>query len=138
MSPRDRLFPCCAALLLSILSLPGCGGPDGPPRYEVSGMVTYNGQPVPVGYIHFVPDASQGNQGPATEVEIRDGRYATPSGKGTVSGPHRVTIHGQDGVAFDSPEGRIESGRPLFPSYETSVDLPQDNAVQNFAVASGR
>jgi len=125
--------------VLTVLAfLPGCGGSDGRPRYEVSGAVTYNGEPIPVGYIHFVPDTSQGNHGPATEAEIRDGRYATPYDKGTVGGPHRVTIYGQDGVAFDSPEGRIESGRPLFPSYETSVDLPREDFQKDFTVQQER
>jgi len=135
-----RALPLPAALIIvaAFAFLPGCGGSDGPLRYEVSGTVTYNGEPVPRGYIHFVPDASQGNQGPATEAEIVDGRYETPTSKGAVGGPHRVTIHGQDGVAFDSPEGRIESGRALFSSYETSVDLPRDESVRDFEVAPVR
>src|SRR5262249_42906613 len=34
------------------LALTGCGGPT---LYTVSGTVTYNGEPIPEGYIAFVP-----------------------------------------------------------------------------------
>ena len=38
-----------AALCAVTAAACGCGGSDGPPRYEVSGAVTYDGRPVPKG-----------------------------------------------------------------------------------------
>lgn len=70
---------------------------DRPRRYELSGQVTFKGQPVPVGTIVFVPDESKGNRGPGTSAGIADGRYRTPLGQGTIGGPHKVRLSGYDG-----------------------------------------
>lgn len=54
---------CCLTVLT--LSLAGCGGGnDGPERFAVSGRITFEGQPVPMGFIKFTPETSQGNFGP--------------------------------------------------------------------------
>jgi hypothetical protein len=50
-----------------ILISAGCGS-SGPPRYHISGKVTYGGQPVAAGSVMLVPDTSQGNTGPAVSV----------------------------------------------------------------------
>jgi hypothetical protein len=50
MTYRPRLL----RLTLAGLFLAGCG-PSGPPTYEVSGTVTWNGQPLPAGDITFEP-----------------------------------------------------------------------------------
>lgn len=110
----------------------GCGRSDGPQRYDLSGLVTYAGQPVPAGMIVFAPDHEAGNEGPGTVVEFTDGRYRTPRGRGTVGGPHVVRIIGYSG----EPEGGDDSTgvRPLFEEYETRVDLPHRNASHDFEI----
>ena len=113
---------------------PGCGGASGPARYPLSGTVTYDGEPVPVGFIHFVPDVERGNSGPAAGAAIERGRFSTPRGKGTVGGPHRVVIEGYDGVPFDSPEGPQPSGQSLFPGFHTHAELPLHAATIDFPV----
>ena len=120
--------------LLAVMIASGCGRSDGPHRYEVSGRVTYQGKPVPVGTVQFVPDTSKGNSGPATAAVIDQGRYCTRPGKGTVGGPHVVIVAGSDAIAFDSPEGRQLEGMPLFSAYRTHVDLPNESCVQDFDV----
>lgn len=42
-------------LAVAVLSLVGCG-PSGPVTYPVSGTVTFDGQPLPEGFITFVPE----------------------------------------------------------------------------------
>lgn len=135
-SPQHGLFlrGVLAAGLLSLLA--GCGGPAGPPRYELSGKVTYGGQPVPAGSIMFAPDKSQGNDGPGASVEIKDGVYRTRPGEGTIGGPHAVTINGFDGKAFQ-PAGIPEinpMGQPLFVNFQTKVDLPKQSSTRDFAI----
>lgn len=111
-----------AALLLTLLS-GGCGSPEGLMRYDVSGTVTHNGTPVPQGVIQFLPDSTKGNQGPAANANIVDGKYDTSvSGKGTIGGAHVVVINGFDGNA--RPDEELPYGKPLFPEFRTSVDLP--------------
>src|SRR5262249_49969161 len=101
---------------------------------HVSGTVTYQGKPVPVGQIVFEPDASAGNSGQAAFAKIKDGHYDTRlDGQGTLGGPHQVRIHGRDGV----PRGELLSGMQLFKDYNTKVDLPKADAKQDFEVPAG-
>jgi hypothetical protein len=125
--------PVAAGLILAA----GCGGPDGPPRYDLSGTVKFNGRPVPAGYIVFEPDTSQGNAGPGTQADIRDGHYETPPEQGTIGGPHVITISGFDGVAFEDGPMRNPLGRPLFASFQTTEDLPKEAATKDFTVPPG-
>lgn len=62
-----KLFVC----LLSALAV-GCGGPRGPKTYDVSGNVTFDGQPIKKGYIIFQPTSAEDR---AAGGEIVDGRY---------------------------------------------------------------
>jgi hypothetical protein len=132
-------FNATAAVLLAVLSAlvsaAGCG-PAGPRRHEVSGQVTFQGQPVPVGVIRFLPDTKQGNAGPAGFAAIENGRYDTAAtGRGTVGGPHEVVISGYDGKA--DPAVELMQGAPLFPDYRKGVDLPEEPATLDFQVTSG-
>lgn len=67
----------------------GCGS-SGPPKAEVSGTVTIDGEPVEHGTIAFIP--AEGTQGPVSGATIQDGAYETPPGGGPVPGMHRVEI----------------------------------------------
>jgi hypothetical protein len=109
----------------------GCGGNEGPPRYEVSGSVTYDGQPVPAGEVTFEPDASQGNQGPGSIAQIKDGQYRTERNSGVVGGPYIVRIVGFDG----RPAGESLIGTPLFDEpHETTVEFPKQNTTHDFHI----
>ncbi len=111
----------------------GCGGDgDGPPRFDVSGRVTFNSQPVPFGRVVFDPDTAAGNKGPQGFAEIRDGSYDTRSGRGSIGGPHIVRI---TGFGTDPKTGNEDNPVPaLFPEYQTKVDLPKAKATQDFDV----
>jgi hypothetical protein len=59
------------ALAVAIGVVTGCGG-DRPPAYaNVSGTVSYNGQPLPKGQITFSTDGR-----PPTMMDIADGKFA--------------------------------------------------------------
>lgn len=126
---RRRLNLALAAALLVLLA--ACGS-DGPARFDVAGQVTFRGKPVPAGTIIFEPDATKGNDGPQGMATIENGRFnSAQGGRGTVGGPHHVTILGCDGVNVSetSPQGK-----PLFPPHVTSADLPKQRATLDFAV----
>lgn len=117
-------------VLGAMLFLAGCGD-SGPPRYHISGKVTYGGQPVPAGSVMLTPDTSQGNTGPAASVAIKAGQYdSNAEGVGHVGGPHVVTITGMDGNA--SPE--FPQGMLLFPEYQLNLDLPKEDSQQDLEV----
>ncbi len=116
------------AVSTAVVFLAGCGGSDdGPPRADVSGTVTFKGQPVPVGKIIFEPDTSKGNSGPQAFADIKDGKYSTAeSGKGTVGGPHVIRINGWDG----KPPNEVETlGTLLFVDFTVNEELPKDAAT---------
>jgi len=110
----------------------GCSKND-PRKHDVWGTVTYRGQPVPAGSVTFIPDASQGNSGPAVTIKIENGRYdSRKEGRGHIGGPHKVRITGLTGK--DSGDEFFPEGTLLFPDYETAVDLPAGPSEQNFVV----
>jgi len=122
----------CGAFAIAAIAtlILGCGAPSGPPRYDLEGSVTYGGKPVPAGRVVLEPDSDKGNSGPASYGEIKDGRYVTEPGKGTVGGPHVARISGTDGV----PQAEVPQGLPLFGEYRTTVDLPRQSASHDFDV----
>lgn len=112
-----------------ILSIAGCGGGDGP-NVHLSGVVTYDGKPIPQGQIMFAPNTTKGNSGPGSAAVIENGKYTTRDGLATAGGPHTVRIEGFDGVA----DGENTYGAILFPMYTTEVDLPTSSGEMNFTV----
>ncbi|WP_153557422.1 hypothetical protein [Roseimaritima sediminicola] len=115
----------------------GCGGSD-VDRYQASGTVTYQGNPVPQGTIMFEPDTSKGNSGAAGMAMIVEGRYDTASegGKGISGGPQIVTIQGFDGV--DPNPEYAPYGSPIGggKSYIKRFDFPEAQAIeQDFEMA---
>ncbi|MFM1904584.1 MAG: hypothetical protein RLZZ440_2484 [Planctomycetota bacterium] len=121
-----RIALVCAAVIAI-----GCGS-SGPVRYDVSGTVTFDGQPVPVGTITFVPVS--GNTGPGGSAGIEGGRFDTAAtGKGPTGGPHVAIITGFDGKTVGGIE-KVQEGSPLFIDYREEVDLPREKAVRDFTV----
>jgi hypothetical protein len=111
----------------------GCGE-QGPPRYKLSGTVTFEGEPVPRGSVILEPDPAEGNKGPSVTAEIRDGKYSVPGDRGTVGGPHLVRIVGTDGIPTSIGDMEIPEGAALFPDYTTTADLPAGDATLDFDV----
>lgn len=122
-----KVTPYCWLACLAVLSA-GCGGVDGPPRYQVTGEVRYQGKPVPAGEIVFRPDTEKGNDGPGSVARIADGRYQTDSGRGVVGGAYIVEIVGFDGIP--SPESL--DGAVLFPPQTETVEFPSTESTHDF------
>ncbi len=87
MSKLTSTF-CCLALGAA---LAGCSGSNysGDKRYPLEGEVSFNGQPVDLGSISFIPESGKGR--PSGGV-IADGKYAVPEDKGANAGTYRVEI----------------------------------------------
>jgi hypothetical protein len=118
-----------------VLTLLVCGcGSEGIARYELSGTVTYDGQPVPKGFVTITPDTSKGNEGPGGGAEIVDGKFRTPSGKGIIGGPHVVRIVGYDGVPTRMEGEELPDGKSLFPPYQANIDFPKQDSEHSFAI----
>ena len=89
-----------AGLLLSAMVV--VSGGCGQAKREVSnlsGKVMFKGQPVPVGFINFLPDVAGGNRGEVKAFEIKDGAYNPAEGPnpGIYPGPNKIMISGFNG-----------------------------------------
>jgi len=74
------------------LTVAGCGGREytGERRYPLSGKVTVDGQPMPMGVISFLPEEKSGR---VSGGPIKDGTYSVPEATGANAGKYRVEIH---------------------------------------------
>lgn len=115
-----------AAMLACMAGVVGCRRSLKPPRYDVRGVVTFQGQPVPSGSIVFEPDTSRGNSGPVSLMSIVEGRFDSraTSRPGPLAGPLVVRITG-----YPPPDPSVEVQPPLFAEYTTTVELPASRDV---------
>lgn len=118
--PRHRARTVFLAVM--VLGLLGCGG-SGIEKIQVSGTVTYQGQPIPYGKVMFQPDRTQGNFGPMGVALIENGRFESRSDRGIVPGALKVTVYGHNGKNRD-PEYR-PYGDPMFEPYTTTLNLTE-------------
>lgn len=124
----------CLAMFLIVIGA-GCGDTtDGPKRYALSGTVTYDGKPVPKGFITLEPNSEQGNSGPGGGADIVNGKYDTKAAMGIVGGPYKVRITGTDGMPTSIEGEELPDGKPLFLPFETTVDLPKQASVRDFEI----
>lgn len=112
----------------------GCGA--GERRYDLSGTVTFKGQPVPEGYITFEPDASQGNRGGPGHAKILNGKYDTSleADSGILGGPHVIRITGFDKKVSGVSGSEVQLPKSLFTEYTLSQDFPKKNSKIDFDV----
>ena len=110
------------ALCVIILSMVlGCGH-GGLERVDVSGEVTFGGQPVRDGQIRFLP--KPGTNAPVTIEPITEGRYSTATSSGVPVGSYRVEIRAYD-PSVPAPSGPgMPPRRQLLPTkYNTQSTL---------------
>lgn len=93
---RQFLFIILAAWTLTV-PLSGCGGGSGLKLEKVSGVVTFDGQPLTKGNVQFTPDGSKGTRGPmATGAIGSDGKFTlttTTPGDGAQVGCYKVSVN---------------------------------------------
>jgi hypothetical protein len=115
-SHRRRRFLALVSLfaLHGSLFLPGCARPQRLPTAEVTGQVTYDGEPLPQGVVIFEPAT-----GRAASGQIRpDGSFTLGTyekADGAVLGRHRAAVIAREEVAEESP------GAPLAPRVGRSL-----------------
>jgi hypothetical protein len=129
---KNRLLSSFRVCMLAVLLLAGCSK-GGVPRVDLWGEVTWNGQPVPAGYVIFAPDSKRGNSGPQGIAVIKNGAYSTrkKEGRPAVPGPLVVTVHGFDGVSLgeDRP-----NGSRLFMPCDLPLTAPETSGELNIEV----
>jgi hypothetical protein len=129
--PHARLA--AAAIICGCnLLLSGCSD-NRPPGIDLQGTVTWQGRPVPSGFVVFSPDPTKGGSGHQGMAPIQDGRYDTrfKGGRRVAFGPQIVNISG-----FDPPD--VASGRKrgvrLFLPTDVPVEVSQNSSELNLVV----
>lgn len=132
---------CCLGLAVALI---GCSGTNysGDKRYPLKGEVAFEGQPVDLGSISFIPEEGKGRFSGGV---ITDGKYALPEEKGATVGKYRVEIHwlkrtgrqlrdAQTGEMYDE---RREALPEKFHSHtELTVEIPQPKNQLDFRLKS--
>lgn len=121
------------SFLIVAFAMVGCDrAPDN--IVHVTGTVTFEGKPLPLGLIIFEPNPAKGGRGPQGHAEIKDGRFDTKvSKKGAAIGPQVVRITGGDGV---NPEPFTPFGKSLFEEHTFHVDLVKDQTPLQLDIPS--
>ncbi len=121
----NRRHACLIGLPLCLIAL-GCGSESRVERFGLSGQITFEGEPIPFGWLVFKPA-----HGPGATANIENGTYRTRAGWGTVGGQHSVEIVAFDGKAIPDPmsEGGVNSaGSNLF-SITVQKELPRETST---------
>lgn len=125
------------SLAVAIVGCLGCGGEKykGDKRYPLSGVVTYQGEPIDLGSITLLPEAGQTARSGGV---IQDGKFVIPEPKGPNVGKYRVEVHwlkmtGKrllDNTTGEMYDERKEALPPKFHKQSTlSVEVPaEDNS----------
>ena len=125
---RKRV-PLMLRCMLLIVLLSACNRQPDP--IHVSGTVTYQGKPVPRGFILIHADRKKGNSGLYGIANIRDGKFDTneEGGRPAMPGPVNFAVAGYG-------QGQLEDfsdSVPLFPSYQVEKEIKPD--VTTFEIA---
>ena len=116
-----------AAIMAAVAAGCGSSADSGPERFELTGEVRLQGQPVPRGEVQLIPDSTAGNSGPASLAYIRDGQFETEPGKGIVGGQYIIEVSGYQELDELDQDGSPVV-RELFPVYTTKIrfDTPPE------------
>jgi len=122
----SRHVPYWGAVLLASILLPmfaSCSGVSD--RFPVEGEVSFDGEPVDVGSIVFMPIAGGGIK---TGGQIVDGRYEISAEKGLPLGKHKVLLYWEKKTGetyIDSDSGEVYDKRSEgSPAEYRSEDTP--------------
>lgn len=109
---RSRWTFYCLAIL-AVSTLPGCGGDGKPPRYPVTGTVTFDGKPVTEGgSVNFYRKET----GPVATPIGAEGKFDFKDSKGVEAGEYQVFISAPPSVTGPpSPAANMEI--KVFPDY---------------------
>lgn len=117
------------SVLLLLLVMVGC---DSKPKLtEISGTVTFKGQPIPAGDVSFTPEVSV-TGGQLQMYMVKDGKFdsAQTPGTGLLPGKYKVRINGYDGKQIPN----YFSGKQIFNAVEEQIEITAGKMTKDFVV----
>jgi len=118
-------------LIIGICFAFGCSSQPKPA--ELSGKVTFKGQPVPAGFISFTPDVGKGNKGQVRVLQIKDGAYdsSKETPPGINPGAYFLQVNGFDGKQLKF----YYQGKQIFNQWtDIQFTVPDGTSTKDFEV----
>jgi len=117
-------------VVLALVLAVGCSSKT--PLSQLSGKVTFKGDPVPAGFIAFTPDVAKGNLGPIQVFQIKDGVYdsAKQEPPGINPGPYLLEIAGFNG----KKEPFFGQGKQIFNPIKDECVVPEGTSTKDFVI----
>jgi len=118
-------------VLTCLAVLSGCSSKPKPA--QLSGKVTFKGQPVPAGYVSLAPDVGNGTKGPLRVFQVKDGVYdsAKDTPSGIDPGSYMVRIAGFDGVKIPF----FGQGKQIFNEVtDLYITVPDGTSTKDFVI----
>jgi hypothetical protein len=108
----------------------GCSSKPKPA--QISGKVTFKGQPVPAGWISFTPEVASGGNGPVKVYQIKDGVYdsSKENQPGLYPGTYLIKIAGFDGKKIPF----YGQGKQIFNPVDDKYTVPPDTSTKDFVI----
>jgi hypothetical protein len=130
---NNTVFPMIArsTIVLILIFFIGCNSKPKP--VQLSGKVAFKGQPVPAGYIIFMPDVGNGNRGTTKLIKIKDGIYDSaqaPPDQALTPGAYQLRIAGFDGQT----QPRFNQGKQIFNPVGDSFVVPDKVSTKDFTI----
>ena len=120
-----------SSIVLILILFVGCTSKPKP--VQLSGKVIFKGQPVPAGYITFMPDVSNGNRGTTKLLRIKDGVYDSsqaPPDQALTAGAYHLRIAGFDGQV----QPRFNQGKQIFNPVQETFVVPDKASTKDFTI----
>lgn len=119
---------CCIVVMAVVFS--GCSSEK--KLSQISGKVSFKGEPVPAGYVTFTPDVGKGTNGQVVGFQIKDGSYDsnrnTPPG--LPPGSYQVRIGGFDGIKIPM----WGQGKQIFNPIEDNCTVTDGSSTKDFEI----
>lgn len=117
-----------AGACLAILT--GCSSK--PTLAQLSGKVTFKGQPVPAGWISFTPDVGAGGLGQVKVFQIKEGGYDSSKDNepGLTPGAYHIRIAGFDGKKIPF----YGQGKQIFNPIEDKFTVPTGTTTKDWVI----
>jgi hypothetical protein len=117
-------------IVLFLAALSGCSSQA--PVAQLSGKVTFKGQPVPAGWISFTPDVVEKGAGQVKLLQIQDGLYDTSkeTDPGLRPGRYFIRIAGFDGKKAPF----YAQGKQIFNPVEDTCEVPEGSSNKDFTI----
>lgn len=111
--------------------------PAPPNSVHLSGTVSFQGRPIPLGLIVFEPDSSLGGSGAQGFASIQNGTFDTSKsdGQAVAIGPCMIRVTGGDGEGIDA---FTPFGNMMFEEYQLKMAIEPENGPLKIEVPASQ